>query len=99
MSSHPCQDCEGTGWKPIETDGIRRVVRCSCQGDRQTESLLEKARIPRRYAECEFENFHVRKDRASGSNRSLEGAKLFARRFVEEYPTDFGLLFVGPTGV
>jgi len=32
-------------------------------------------------------------------NPSLTVAKIHAQRFVEEYPTDFGLLFVGPTGV
>lgn len=33
------------------------------------------------------------------ANPSLMGAKICARKFVDEYPTDFGLLFVGPTGV
>jgi DNA replication protein DnaC len=65
-----------------------------------THQLLEQARIPRRYEHCAFENFDIRKHRETGQpNRSLEAARLYARRFVEEYPPDYGLLFVGPTGV
>lgn len=100
MPKPDCPECQGTGWKPVETDGVRRVVRCDCQAEEHTEQLLERARIPRRYEQCAFENFHIRKDPETGNaNPSLAAAKLFAERFVEEYPTDFGLLFVGPTGV
>ena len=100
MAHRECPACQGTGWKPVETDGVRRVVRCGCQEAERTEQLLERARIPRRYEQCAFENFHIRKDKETGhANPSLAAAKLYAERFVEEYPTDFGLLFVGSTGV
>ena len=26
----PCPVCDDTGWKPIEENGVRRVVRCEC---------------------------------------------------------------------
>ena len=26
----PCPLCDDTGWKPVEDDGVRRVVRCDC---------------------------------------------------------------------
>ncbi len=95
-----CPQCEGTGWKPVENEGVRRVVRCECVASSLTEQLLAQSRIPCRYEHCAFENFDIRKDRASGqANRFLEAAKLYAQRFAEEYPTDFGLLFIGPTGV
>lgn len=95
-----CPQCQGTGWKPVETDGVRRVVPCECQHAEQIRHLIARARIPRRYEQCAFENFHIRKNPVTGqSNPSLAKAKLYAERFVEEYPTDFGLLFVGPTGV
>jgi DNA replication protein DnaC len=95
-----CPQCQGTGWKPVEADGVWRVAPCECQHEEQTEQLIARARIPRRYEQCAFENFHIRKDPATGrSNPSLAKAKLYAERFVEEYPTDFGLLFAGPTGV
>ena len=99
MAKNDCTECQGTGWKPVETDGVRRVARCTCREAERAEQLLAQARIPRRYEHCAFENFDIRKDKKGTANRSLEAAKLWAERFVEEYPTDFGLLFVGPTGV
>jgi DNA replication protein DnaC len=60
----------------------------------RAELLLRQAHIPERYENCAFENFDIRRD-----NQSLRWAKLNAENFVKEYPTDFGLLFVGPTGV
>src|SRR5439155_1547385 len=51
---------------------------------------------PRRYHDCEFENFA-----AYGPHQlSLQGAKTWAGRFAEEYPlNDRGLLLMGPPGV
>jgi DNA replication protein DnaC len=81
-------------------DGVRRVTRCECQALEQTELLLKQARIPPRYEHCALENFDVRRNLSTGeANPSLAAAKIYAQRFVDEYPTDFGLLFVGPTGV
>ncbi len=99
MAQTNCPVCEGTGWKPLEVDGIRRVTRCDCQESESVERLLGQARIPPRYEDCALENFDIRKDESGQPNRYLSKAKLDARKFVEEYPTDFGLLFVGPTGV
>jgi DNA replication protein DnaC len=94
-----CPNCEGTGWQPIEADGIRRVVRCDCVKKRDSEDLFARSRIPRRYALCEFDNFDVRKDPASGlANLYLDAAKRLARGYVQEYPLDYGLLLIGPTG-
>lgn len=81
-------------------NGVRRVARCECEKSQHSESLLKKAQIPRRYEHCAFENFDIRKDFRTGKpNRSLVAAKLYAQKLVDEYPTDFGLLFAGPTGV
>src|SRR6266566_1639428 len=99
MTKNDCTECQGTGWKPVEADGVRRVARCTCRETERAAQLLAQARIPRRYEHCALENFDIRKDKKGSANRSLEAAKLWAERFVEEYPTDFGLLFVGPTGV
>jgi DNA replication protein DnaC len=100
MGQKDCPQCEGTGWKPIEVDGIRRVIRCDCQEAKQAERLLQQARIPPRYERCALENFDLRKNRETGqANPSLAAAKIYAQRFVEDYPVDFGLLFAGPTGV
>lgn len=100
MARTNCPECEGTGWKPVETDGVRRVMRCDCHEGERAARLLEQARIPRRYEHCAFENFDIRKDKETGqANPSLAAARFYAERFVEEYPADFGLLFGGPTGV
>ena len=100
MAKKDCPQCDGTGWRPLESEGIRRVTRCDCVGAERAELLLKQARITPRYKDCAFENFDIRKDKETGRpNPSLAAAKLVAQRFVEEYPTDFGLLLVGPTGV
>jgi len=95
-----CPQCDGTGWKPIEVNGVRRLTPCDCKNEERSVVLLKQARIPPRYEHCELANFDVRRSPATGhENPSLSAAKMYAQRFVEEYPTDFGLLFVGPTGV
>lgn len=100
MAQKDCPHCEGTGWKPIEDNGVRRLTRCDCQRVERAASIVKQARIPPRYEHCELANFDIRKISASGQeNPSITAAKIHAKRFVEEYPTDFGLLFVGPTGV
>jgi DNA replication protein DnaC len=100
MARNDCPHCEGTGWRPVETGGVRRVARCACEKSQHSETLLKAAQIPCRYEHCAFENFDIRKDPRTGKpNRSLVAAKLYSQKLVEEYPTDFGLLFAGPTGV
>jgi DNA replication protein DnaC len=100
MPQKDCPQCDGTGWKPVEVNGIRRVTPCDCQNLERSALLLKQARIPPRYEHCELANYDVRKSTATGQeNASLSVAKICAQRFVEEYPTDFGLLFVGTTGV
>jgi len=87
-----CPKCEGTGWRPIESEGVRRVRRCECYSDDRSNRLMRAAHIPRRYEHCSFENFDKK-------NEKLSQAKLLAQCFTEEYPLDYGLLFVGPNGV
>jgi DNA replication protein DnaC len=100
MAQKDCPQCDGTGWKPIEVNGIRRVTPCDCQNLERSTLLVKQAHIPPRYEHCELANFDVRRNHATGQeNPSVTMAKICAQRFVDEYPTDFGLLFVGPTGV
>ena len=72
------------------------VVRCSCLKTGRADRLLENARIPPRYSHCELENYALLRELRTDS---LERAKLIAERFVEEYPTKYGLLFMGPSGI
>jgi DNA replication protein DnaC len=100
MIKKDCPECDGTGWKPVETDGVEYVVRCKCRQATVTRQLLEQARIPRRYEHCAFENFDIRKHQETGQrNQILDRAKTVGMGFVREYPLEYGLLFLGPTGV
>jgi DNA replication protein DnaC len=105
MAQANCSHCGGTGWKTVERDGGRVAVRCDClAGDRQTR-VFERARIPKRYEHCDFDNFetdlqHDSPD-AGAWNRSLEQAREVVRAFAREFPvgTEHGLLLMGPCGV
>lgn len=101
MPNKNCPECQGTGFRPIEVDGVQRFTSCNCRDPERIQQLLASARIPRRYEHCTFESFNVLKDRQSGqANPSQTAALKFARRFVEDYhpATDYGLLFFGKTG-
>src|SRR5262249_17409086 len=74
-----------------------RVTRCDCILKKRTELLLQQASIPARYEHCELAEFVTT---TSGSNPSLEAARLAAEGFVKEYPVEkTGLLLIGPIGV
>ena len=88
-----CAICEDTGWKTITIDGVSRVIRCDCWHQRQSQSLLKDARIPRRYAHCELSNFEIHTDTQRAAHKS-------AVRLVEQFPVvEKGLLFYGDAGV
>jgi len=92
-----CPLCDDSGWKP-SADG--RVTRCECRLRKRGETLEEGARIPKRYAKCDFESFETDlPDLIASEHQSLHTARFRAMRFVEEYPNDkTGLLFIGSTG-
>jgi len=97
-STETCPVCNGTGWEVRQRENEREVVRCQCRVRERGDRLLAVAHIPERYRHCELENFEY--DPAEMGERSIGKAKLFAGRFVEEYPADkTGLLFVGTVGV
>ena len=83
-----------------EQGGVSRARPCGCRGSasrgESVEARLLGARVPRRYAECEFANFAAYGDHAF----SLANAKALGMRYAEEYPlSDRGLLLMGPPGV
>jgi DNA replication protein DnaC len=93
--------------KPIEgTDKRRRVwaVPCDCTGSDRAARTISRARIPRRYEHCDFDNFDTdlyEAGRESAAwNRSLGQAKLVVEAFARDYPvgTETGLLIMGPCG-
>jgi DNA replication protein DnaC len=90
-----CSLCEGTGWKPVTVDGVRRVVRCDCWQSEHTRRLFDDARIPPRYRRCDFANFQVYQQ-----NEKLAIAVAAVRRFAENFPdVPKGLCLIGPHGI
>ncbi len=98
-----CPICEGTGWKPQESAGVRRMVLCDCQAEQRAVRRLASIRIPSRYEHCDFDNFEtdIYEKPEEQSNRSLQQAKLTLQRYAADYPAhvDYGLLLMGPCGV
>jgi DNA replication protein DnaC len=108
-----CPLCSGTGWKTVSSSGNglrtaqstsersarndRRVTRCDCQLRARSQSLLDAARIPKRYEHCELSSFTTD---FPGAHGSLALAHLSASRFAQDYdPRDgTGLLIIGKIG-
>jgi DNA replication protein DnaC len=89
-----CEHCDGTGWRPVERDGVHRVVRCACWQDAQTSRVIDAARIPPRYLRCDLDNF------ITYPNEKLLAALARARRFADTFPAvPKGLCLIGPPGI
>jgi len=88
-----CPLCDDTGWKPIDVNGVRRVVRCDCWRDNIGKERLQTANIPKRYQHCTIANF-------AAYNESLQRAAEIADRFARSFPAiGKGLFFEGEPGV
>lgn len=89
-----CARCEGTGWRSIEQDGVRRVERCDCWRDTLAARRVDDARIPPRYARCDLDNFLLY------PNERLATVMAQAKRFVAMFPAvTKGLCLIGPPGI
>jgi DNA replication protein DnaC len=87
-----CPRCYGTGMEVVAGKGARR---CECRKKGGSEKLLESARIPARYRDCSFANFHP-----APSNATQLRAFNLAFRLAGAYPAvDRGLLLAGDCGV
>lgn len=87
-----CSFCFGTGMEVVAGKGARR---CRCRTRDVQATLLEAARIPRRYNECSLSNYQP-----ESNNGSQLRAFNYAYRLVREYPSvDRGLLLTGTVGV
>jgi DNA replication protein DnaC len=92
-SCMPCDLCDDTGWKPLEHDGVRRVIRCDCRRERVWQQHLADANIPRRYQHCTIANF-------TAYNESLDKAVGLAQAIAETFPAAArGLFLEGQPGV
>lgn len=89
-----CLLCDDTGWKPVEGEGARRVVRCDCWRTGLTTRMLADARIPPRYRRCDLDSF------VTYPNEKLMTAVRTARRFAEQFPEPRkSLCLIGPPGI
>ena len=89
----PCELCDDTGWKPVDENGVRRVVRCECRRELAGRQLLASANIPKRYQHCTIANF-------TAYNEKLEKAAESARRVAATFPAVAqGLFLEGQPGV
>jgi DNA replication protein DnaC len=85
-----CQICFGSGMEIVPGKGARP---CSCQHQSTQGGILDRARLPKRYAGCHINNF-------SPNDPSQVKALRLATQFAMEYPAvERGLLFTGPVGV
>lgn len=85
-----CPQCYGSGMEVVPGKGARP---CACRKQKSHTNLIEKARIPKRYADCHFHSYRA-------FNPSQERAFRFASRLSMDYPAvDRGLLLMGTVGV
>ena len=92
-----CASCGGTGFALAERNGQKVARLCACRkraaAPPSAEQALDRARVPRRFWNCDFEHFF-------DHSMDLVGAKKMALRYAEEYPLeDQGLLLMGSPGV
>jgi len=74
----PCPLCDDTGWKPVEENAVRRVVRCECWREQVGLTRLADSNIPKRYQHCTLANFRAYNE---SLQRALEAATLLTDRF------------------
>ena len=106
MALENCTLCRGTGWKLVpRKDGTRGnvAVACDCGMEDRAARAMERACIPRKYKECDFESFvtDLGGEWTADHARSLGQTKLLVQGFVRDYPAldDRGLLLIGGPGV
>ena len=93
----PCSFCRDTGWELVIGKGVRP---CRCRTADRREQLAATARLPKRYENCSFENYHPQGTPTSQPFLSQAYALRDSKHLVDEYPNlDIGLLFIGPCGV
>lgn len=85
-----CPRCLGSGMEIVPNKGARP---CDCRKQTSHANHLEKARVPKRYADCHFNTYKPQ-------NASQERAFKFASRLAMEFPAvEQGLLLMGTVGV
>ena len=76
-----CEVCGGTGWEVVHEGNISRARRCNCARTNAGDRFFTSAKIPPRYASCEFEDYLP---------QSFNQGKV--KTIVENYTSDYPLL-------
>lgn len=87
-----CPLCFGSGMEVVAGKGARP---CECRKQKKRPDPLGKARIPKRYRECDFNTFIP-------NNESQRTAVWLAQKLSSEFHPDYdgqGILFAGNCGV
>jgi DNA replication protein DnaC len=93
MPPKTCDQCEGSGWVLVDSEGKQIARRCRCWHEQQDRALVGQARIPKRYQNCTLANFEVHND-------SHRDALKISKQFVKNFPAqEVGLMFIGSCGV
>lgn len=91
-----CPNCDGMGMLVVQHPNGKLVAEpCECRHAARVLTLLERARIPKRYKDCSLSTFER-------LNESLQAAFMMATKFADEYPVNNegkGVLFTGTMGV
>ena len=85
-----CRICFGTGMEVVEGKGAKP---CVCRTRTTQSGLLDRARLPRRYERCHWNNYVP-------GNSTQRAALELSMQLAMDFPnTDEGLLLSGPVGV
>src|SRR5215213_4862006 len=87
-----CPKCYGSGMEVVAGKGARK---CECRKQKSSTNTLEKARIPKRYINCNFDNYIP-------NNDNQREVVWLARKLPHEYHPNYdgaGILFMGSCGV
>jgi DNA replication protein DnaC len=88
-----CSICGDSGWKTVQNGTNSSVTRCDCRRVSRINFLIEQAKFPPRYENCDLASYETEKQ------ASLTAAKMAVQKFILNYPIDkIGLLLIGSSG-
>src|SRR5262245_20459373 len=70
-----CSICGDTGWKTVQNGTNRSVTRCDCRQVSRINYLIEQAKFPLRYENCDLAGYEA------GAQSSLAAAMMTAQKF------------------
>jgi DNA replication protein DnaC len=98
-STATCPQCQGTGWRVVEREGISAAERCECASVQRQAAALGRANIPPLYANAALDNFLLPQNNDIAA-QSLSNVMSTVRSYAREFPGGDkpGLLLIGDPG-